>query len=327
MFENLGKRFKIPGIDSHLKFVLESLPKFGTLLRDYRTLHGVSIEELAAAVEIAPGALREIEENRRPAPSEKKVKALAKALNLDSEEAEALEDAADLDSPALAALTGKGQSSDAKQPPLSAAIFVFLIADIRGYTSFTARHGDRAAATLVMRFAEQAHAVMERWGGRLVEVRGDEVLGAFASAQQALHAAHDLHARYMALTRDNPEWPDGIGVGLDIGEAEQVEDGYRGVALNRAARLCSIAAPGETLVTTGVAYVAPHVEHVIFTLRGQERLKGFDGNTSVLLASPGDPAPEATVDADETKAIAEPQSDADETRAIAEPQSDATTAE
>lgn len=304
--DNLGKRFKIPGIDTHLKLVLDSLPKFGTLLHEYRTLHGVSIEELAAAVDIAPAALREIEENKRPAPSESKVKTIIRALKLDKDEAEALEDAGDLDSPTMAALKGEKQAALA---PLSAAIFVFLIADIRGYTAFTARHGDRAAATLTLRFAEQAHAVMERWGGRLVELRGDEALGVFASAQQALHAAHDLHARYMALTRDNPEWPDGIGVGLDIGEAEQVEGGYRGAALNRAARLCSLAAPGETLVTTGVAYVAPHVEHVVFTLRGQEQLKGFDGNTPVLLASPGDPAPETTVDADATKGIVGPQAE------------------
>jgi class 3 adenylate cyclase len=288
--ENLGKKFGLPD-------VLKNMPRFGTLLHQYRTLQGVTIEDLAAAVEIAPSALREMEEGRRPAPSEKKVRAICKTLKLDPDETEALTDSADLDSPALAALTGRAPAEAA--PPMTAAIFVFLIADIRGYTQFTARYGDKAAATLALRFAEQGHAVTERWGGRLVEVRGDEVLGAFASAQQALHAAHDLHERYTALTRDNPEWPDGIGVGVDVGEAEQVESGYRGAALNRAARLCSLAAPGETLVTTGVAYVAPHVEHVIFTLRGQERLKGFDSDVPILLASPGDaPGVQAAVEAD-----------------------------
>ena len=301
-FKNLGDKIteavtdkvgQTPGLSD----VIRKLPRFGPVMRHYRTQRGMTIEELSALVEIAPSALREIEEGKRPAPSEKKVKTIGRALKLDADEMESLEDAAELESPVMAALAGRTQQMEAVQP-LSAAIFVFLIADIRGYTQFTARHGDKAAATLALRFAEAGYAAMERWGGRLVEVRGDEVLGAFASAQQALHAAHDLHARYTTLTRDNPEWPDGIGVGLDVGEAEQVEGGYRGAALNRASRLCALAAPGETLVTTGVAYVAPHVEHVYFTMRGQEQLKGFDGEVPVLLASAGEaPGVQSAVEA------------------------------
>ncbi|HEX9037766.1 MAG TPA: helix-turn-helix domain-containing protein [Ktedonobacterales bacterium] len=295
LFGDLGKQLSDAGKQFGLSDVFKNLPQFGAVLRQYRTLHGVTIEELAAAVEISPSALREMEEGRRPAPSEKKVKAICKALKLDAEEEESLTDIAELDSPVAAAITGRAQVAVAQ--PLSAAIFVFLIADIRGYTAFTTRHGDRAAAILATRFAEQAHAVIDRWGGRLVEVRGDEALGVFASAQQALRAAHDLHARYTALTRDNPEWPDGIGIGLDVGEAEPVEGGYRGIAVNRAARLCSLAAPGETLVTTGVAYVAPVVDNVTYSLHGHEQLKGFDGAVPILLAAPGGPEPTPSVEA------------------------------
>jgi class 3 adenylate cyclase len=308
-FGELGKHLKdlqgLPeALNKGLPEVFNRLPRFGVLLHQYRTLHGVTIEQLAATVEVAPAALREMEDGRRPAPSEKKVKAICRALNLDGEEAEALSDAAELDSPVVAALSGRAQTGT--EQPLSAAIFVFLIADIRGYTHFTTRHGDKAAALLATRFAEQAHAAMEQWGGRLVELRGDEALGVFASAQGALHAAHDLHARYIALTRDNPEWPDGIGVGLDVGEAEQVEGGYRGAALNRASRLCALAAPGETLVTTGVAYVAPHVEHVVFSLFGHEQLKGFDSPVPILRAAAGDQPPAAAIDADPVGASGQP---------------------
>ena len=37
----------------------------------------------------------------------------------------------------------------------------------------------------------------------------------------------------------------GVGIGLDAGEAIPVSDGYRGGALNLAARLCSLAGPGQ----------------------------------------------------------------------------------
>ncbi len=55
------------------------LPRFGDLLRNYRTLRGASIEQVAATVGLAPSALRDIEAGKRPAPSKEIVKGLADA--------------------------------------------------------------------------------------------------------------------------------------------------------------------------------------------------------------------------------------------------------
>jgi class 3 adenylate cyclase len=261
------------------------LPKFGDLLYQSRTLHGMSVDELAEAVNIAPSAIRDIEAGKRPAPPENVVKAMANALGLDKEERGAFEDAADLSSPVMRALTGR-KMAPATPPALSAAIHAFLIADIRGYTAYTQRFGDNAAAQLSTRFADIARSVLERWDGRLVEVRGDEVLGVFASARQAVLAAGELHARYAEELLQHPDIPVGIGVGLDLGEAIPVGEGFRGSALNRAARLCSLAGPGETLVSPGIVYVAPHIEGVEFRACGQEQLKGFAEPVPILLAAP-----------------------------------------
>jgi class 3 adenylate cyclase len=260
------------------------LPRFGDLLRDYRTLRGVSVEELAEAVGIAPSAIRDMEAGKRAAPPKDIVIALADALHLSKSDREQLIDAADLASPTMHALMGKAPAQQAR-PTLQAAILVFLIADIRGYTRFTQEYGDEAAARLTERFAEFARGAAERWGGQLVEVRGDEVLLVFASARQAVRAAQELTARYGEEAQAHPELPPGIGVGLDLGEAVPVEDGYRGTALNRAARLCSLAGPGEVLVSTGVVYVAPQVDGVTFLPRGQEQIKGFDAPIPILLAA------------------------------------------
>ncbi|HZC04799.1 MAG TPA: helix-turn-helix domain-containing protein [Ktedonobacterales bacterium] len=267
-------------------------PHFGDLLRDHRTLQGLSIKEVAAAAQIAPSALSEMEAGTRPAPPKKVVRALAAALNLTGEDRDDLYDAAELHAPHMDALFAPGglfaPAEPEKQAPPPAAIFVFLIADIRGYTSYTERVGDEAAAQLSQGFAAMARAVFEQWHGRLVEVRGDEALGAFASARQALQAAADLHERYIRYAIERPGAPSGIGIGLDVGEAVPVDDGYRGAALNRAARLCSLAAPGETLVSPGIVYVAPHVKGVRFEARGQEYLKGFPEPVTILLAAPAE---------------------------------------
>jgi class 3 adenylate cyclase len=273
------------------------LPRFSDLLRDHRTVRGLTIEAVAAKAGIAPSALREMEAGTRPAPSRKIVRAIADAMSLDGEDRRTLVDAAELTSPAVRMALGYDTPATQPEQPAAqpAAIFAFLIADIRGYTSFTERLGDEAAARLATRFAEMARAAMEQWDGRLVELRGDEALGAFASARQAVRAAGDLQARYLAEASAHPELPPGIGIGLDIGEAVPVENGYRGVALNRAARLCSLAGPGETLVSPGVFYVAPHVEGVRFIPRGQEQLKGFPDPVAILQAAPAE-----IVDADAT---------------------------
>jgi class 3 adenylate cyclase len=119
-----------------------------------------------------------------------------------------------------------------------------------------------------------------------VEVRGDEVFLVFASAQQAVKASHDLLLRSVEHSEANPDMPLAIGIGVDVGEAVEVDGGFRGMAINRAARLCSLAGAGEVLVSTGVAYLSPQVEGVAFVSRGQEQLKGLAGPTPILLAAP-----------------------------------------
>lgn len=277
--------FSIPDF-SGLSNIFDALPvpQFGEQLRNYRTLRGKSIEELAGEVDLPPTVLRDLENGTRPAPPKETVLALATALHLGSDERESLVESAELASPMIRKLAQKDKPAD--RPVFTAAILVFLIADIRGYTRFTQEYGDSAAARLTARFSELAHSVVDHYDGRVVEVRGDEVLAVFASARQGLIAAHRLQARCAEEAAAHPDMPLVVGMGLDVGEAVPIEDGgYRGAALNRAARLCSLAGPGDVLVSTGIAHVAPHVEGVTFVPRGSEELKGIAGPTPVLLAA------------------------------------------
>ena len=192
-----------------------------------------------------------------PAPSESTVLALANALQLDKDDRETLVETAELSSPMLRKILSKEKTASG-QVTLTAAILVFLIADIRGYTHFTQEHGDAAAARLTTRFSELAHSIADQYDGRIVEVRGDEVLAVFASARQALLAAHMLQARCAEEAAAHPDLPLAIGVGMDVGEPIPMEDGgYRGAALNRAARLVASLAPAMCWSPRHRLYRAP----------------------------------------------------------------------
>jgi class 3 adenylate cyclase len=163
-----------------------------------------------------------------------------------------------------------------------AQIRTFLIADVRGYTVFTQEHGDEAAAALARKFAAVARQGVEARGGTVVELRGDEALAVFDSPRQAIRASVELQRRFVDETVADPGLPLAVGIGLDAGEAVPVDGGFRGGALNLAARLCSIAAPAEILASPAVTHLARKVEGVAYVERGSVRLKGLADPVQVI---------------------------------------------
>jgi class 3 adenylate cyclase len=157
----------------------------------------------------------------------------------------------------------------------------FLIADVRGYTRFTEEYGDEAAARLAAKFADLVRDGVELRGGSLVELRGDEALAVFESARQAIRAAMDLQAMFSNESDADEDLPLRVGIGIDSGEAIAVEDGFRGSALNVAARLCALAHGGEVLTSAGTARLAGRLPGLRYVDRGEAHLKGIDGQTHV----------------------------------------------
>jgi YVTN family beta-propeller protein len=162
----------------------------------------------------------------------------------------------------------------------------FLIADVRGYTRFTQAHGDEQAARLAARFAGVTREVVTGHNGVLLELRGDEALVVFTSPRRALRAAVELQARFLDETLADPALPLGVGIGLDGGEAVEVEGGYRGGALNLAARLCSVAAAGEVLATQELVHMARAMDGVRYVTRGPRTFKGITTPATVVEVLP-----------------------------------------
>jgi branched-chain amino acid transport system substrate-binding protein len=164
-----------------------------------------------------------------------------------------------------------GEGREGRATPLR----TFLIADIRGYTRFSQDHGDEAASRLARRFADIVREAVPHEVGELLELRGDEALCVFSSAREALQTAVELQRRLREQSDGEPVIPLGVGIGLDAGEAVPIEGGYRGRALNVAARLSALAHPGEILASETVVSLAGRQEGTSYTRRRPARLKGF----------------------------------------------------
>jgi hypothetical protein len=89
-----------------------------------------------------------------------------------------------------------------------------------------------------------------------------------------------------------PSLPLYVGIGLDGGEAVPVQGGYRGGALNLAARLCSIAATGEVFASESVVHLARHMDAYVYLDRGQVKLKGVAEPVRVVQIVPESEAQE-----------------------------------
>ena len=119
------------------------------------------------------------------------------------------------------------------RPPMSSVPSSSRISAV--ISTLTEDHGDEAAAALAIAFAERVASVTNAAGGTLVELRGDEALAVFASPRQAIQAAVGIQDRLLeeAIAGTARRSRSGSGSpsrGVPVG------DGYRGGALNLAAR-------------------------------------------------------------------------------------------
>jgi hypothetical protein len=106
-------------------------------------------------------------------------------------------------------------------------------------------------------------------------MRGDEALVVFTSARQAIRAAVDLQQQFHEAAAEL-DIPLRVGIGIDSGEAVQLEDGsFRGAALNVAARLCGRASGGEVIISEATSRMAGRLGGLHYSDGGRVRLKNI----------------------------------------------------
>lgn len=135
-------------------------------------------------------------------------------------------------------------------------IFAVVICDISGYTALSARD-EKQALLLAALLQRQAQKVSEEFNGRVVKSMGDAVILAFEDAAAAIGAMGTLHREFALAARLLGLEALPVHSGAHFGEATQTHDGdLYGQTVNVAARILSLAAPGQRIVSAELAAAA-----------------------------------------------------------------------
>jgi len=126
----------------------------------------------------------------------------------------------------------------------------FLFADIARFTVYTEIYGDALAAELAWRMRL---GVEEQLGhdAHVVKTLGDAVMVRIADPAEAAAVGLRIVSRALPAASDPP-----VRVGIHFGPAIESDGDFIGAAVNLAARVSSLARPGQVLVTSDVAIAA-----------------------------------------------------------------------
>ena len=130
---------------------------------------------------------------------------------------------------------------------LPSGTVTFLFTDIEGSTALLRRLGDAYADVLATERAILRETLTSA-GGTEIDTQGDAFFFSFRRARDAVAGAV---AAQRALAEH--EWPDGVEVkvrmGLHTGEPTVGDEGYVGLDVVRAARICSAGHGGQILLS------------------------------------------------------------------------------
>jgi class 3 adenylate cyclase len=146
---------------------------------------------------------------------------------------------------------------------------VILFTDIVESTALTERFGDARFREASRALDAGLRAAIRDCGGMTVDAKtlGDGVLATFPSAAQAIDGAQ----RCLALSAASEL---GLHIGVHAGDVIREEGNVFGGAVNIAARICALSAPGEILVSDVVRGMARSSAGVAFDDRGEQQMKG-----------------------------------------------------
>lgn len=138
-----------------------------------------------------------------------------------------------------------------------------LFCDIRGYTAFAERHEPDVVVEVLNFYFQHLTDCVTRFRGDIDKFVGDQILAVFVGRTadaDAVGCALAMQAKMVSLRRDRPDWDLAVGIGVHTGDVtmgamgslDRMDYTVLGDPVNLAARLCSHAGRGQTLISAVV---------------------------------------------------------------------------
>jgi class 3 adenylate cyclase len=144
-------------------------------------------------------------------------------------------------------LAADDTTDDTADTPLPTA-FAVLFADVSGSTRLYDTVGDTLAITAVATCLEIFRSSTHATGGRVVKTIGDEIMAAFASADDAAQTALGIQQEVDALEPISGSKL-GVRIGFHYGPAVERGDDLFGDTVNLASRLAGVATRGQIILS------------------------------------------------------------------------------
>jgi len=175
---------------------------------------------------------------------------------------------------------------------LPAGTVTFVFTDIEGSTELVKQLGDRYGDVLGAH-RRLVRDMLAAAGGTEIDSQGDAFFFAFPRARDAVAGAVEVQREH--ATHD---WPHGalvrVRIGLHTGEPAVGEEGYLGLDVIRAARICTASSGGHVLLSeTTRALIGSNLPDGVSVFPiGERHLKGLDEPERIYeLEIDGAPAP------------------------------------
>lgn len=150
-----------------------------------------------------------------------------------------------------------------------------MFTDLKDSTAMHNRLGDAKAMEFLRIHDKIIRAAVDAFRGREVKHTGDGFMLSFPDATDAVGCAIAIQRNFAEYNAASPEVELHVRVGLSAGEPMEEGKDLFGCVVQRAARLCAHAQPGQTLICDEVKDLATSWGHAI-TARGDAVLKGFE---------------------------------------------------
>ncbi|MFN8612684.1 MAG: adenylate/guanylate cyclase domain-containing protein [Vulcanimicrobiota bacterium] len=177
-----------------------------------------------------------------------------------------------------------------------------LFCDIRNYTGISFEQPPAKVAAWINDYFSRIVPIVFNHGGTLEKYIGDAMLAIWGAplemspAEQALHscrAAIEIHQAVREFAAQWPDLPCQVGIGIHhglayvgtIGHESYLQYAALGSTTNLAARLCSAAGPGETILSKYLSDLLPTHEF-INQPRPPVQAKGFPEVVDIALLQP-----------------------------------------